>query len=53
MEVPEIAAALGMSLSTTKRRLTRATRRVGARMARDPALAEYVDGLLSNRAVKR
>jgi RNA polymerase sigma-70 factor, ECF subfamily len=52
MEVPEIAAALGMPLSTTKRRLTRAVRRIGAKMAREPALAEYVDGLLSGRTKK-
>jgi RNA polymerase sigma-70 factor (ECF subfamily) len=50
MEVPEIAAALGMPLSTTKRRLIRATRRIGAKMARDPALADYVEDLVSGRA---
>ena len=37
LEVGEIAAATGRSLSTTKRHLARATRRVVARMRRDPA----------------
>jgi RNA polymerase sigma-70 factor (ECF subfamily) len=50
MEVSEIATALGMALSTAKRRLARAVRRVGARMSRDPALAGYVEGLLSSSA---
>jgi RNA polymerase sigma-70 factor (ECF subfamily) len=52
MEVSEIATAMGMPLSTTKRRLARAMRRVGARMLRDPALAGYVEGLLSSSTTK-
>jgi len=52
MEVSEIAAAMAMPLSTTKRRLARAVRRVGARMSRDPALAEYVERLLSSSATR-
>ena len=49
MEVGEIAAAMGRSLSTTKRHLARATRRVVARMRRDPTLAVYADGLVRAR----
>ena len=45
MELAEIAEAVGRPLSTTKRRLARATRRITARMSGDPALAEYVAGL--------
>jgi RNA polymerase sigma-70 factor (ECF subfamily) len=45
MELTEIAAAIGRPLSTTKRRLARATRRIAARMGGDPALAEYVQGM--------
>ena len=47
MEVSEIAVALGMALSTAKRRLARAARRIGAKMSRDPALAQYVQGLIT------
>jgi hypothetical protein len=36
MEMAEIAAAIGRPLSTTKRRLARATRRITARMSGDP-----------------
>ncbi len=50
MEVADIAAATGRPLSTTKRHLTRATRRITARMRRDPVLTDYVDGLLVPRA---
>src|SRR6478735_6051425 len=52
MELAEIAAAIGRPLSTTKRRLARATRRITARMSGDPALAEYVDGLTASKAGK-
>jgi RNA polymerase sigma-70 factor, ECF subfamily len=45
MEVSDIADAIGRPLSTTKRRLTRATRRIAARMSSDPALADYVRAL--------
>jgi RNA polymerase sigma-70 factor (ECF subfamily) len=45
MELAEIATAIGRPLSTTKRRLARATRRIAARMNGDAALAEYVEGL--------
>ena len=45
MELAEIAVAIGRPLSTTKRRLARATRRIAARMSGDPALADYVGGL--------
>jgi RNA polymerase sigma-70 factor (ECF subfamily) len=49
MELGEIATAVGRPLSTTKRRVARVTRRVAARMSRDPALADYVEGLLSSK----
>jgi RNA polymerase sigma-70 factor (ECF subfamily) len=52
MEIGELASALGMPLSTAKRRLARATRRIGAKMSRDAALARYVDNLLSGQAVR-
>ena len=45
MELAEIAESVGRPLSTTKRRLARATRRIAARMSGDPALADYVAGL--------
>jgi RNA polymerase sigma-70 factor (ECF subfamily) len=45
MELAEIATAIGRPLSTTKRRLARAARRISARMSGDPALAEYIAGL--------
>jgi RNA polymerase sigma-70 factor (ECF subfamily) len=41
LELAEVAAALGWSLSKTKRRLPRVTARVTRLMQRDPALAEY------------
>jgi RNA polymerase sigma-70 factor (ECF subfamily) len=44
MEMAEIAAAIGRPLSTTKRRLARATRRISARMKGDPALSDYLEG---------
>ena len=52
MDLAEIAAAVGRPLSTTKRRLARATKRISARMKGDPALAEYVDGLATSRMGK-
>jgi len=52
MEIAELAAALNIPLSTAKRRLMRATRRISSKMKRDPALACYVDGLVSGRAAK-
>jgi RNA polymerase sigma-70 factor (ECF subfamily) len=52
MELAEIATAIGRPLSTTKRRLARATRRISARMSGDPALADYVDGLTAGKAAK-
>jgi RNA polymerase sigma-70 factor (ECF subfamily) len=45
MELAEISEAIGRPLSTTKRRLARATRRIAARMNGDAALADYVAGL--------
>src|SRR5262252_2537701 len=45
MELTEISEAIGRPLSTTKRRLARATRRIAARMSGDAALADYVAGL--------
>ena len=53
MELAEIATAIGRPLSTTKRRLARATRRISARMSGDPALAEYVAGLADDAKVAR
>jgi RNA polymerase sigma-70 factor, ECF subfamily len=52
MELAEIAVAIGRPLSTTKRRLARATRRISARMSGDPALAEYVAGMGTRGAIK-
>jgi RNA polymerase sigma-70 factor (ECF subfamily) len=52
MEIAELAGVVNLPLSTAKRRLARATRRISAKMSRDPALARYVDGLLSGQAVK-
>jgi len=52
MEIAEMAEALGLPLSTAKRRLARATRRITAKMTRDPALAGYVAGLLARRGGK-
>jgi RNA polymerase sigma-70 factor, ECF subfamily len=51
MEVSEIADAIGRPLSTTKRRLARATRRIAARMSSDPALADYVQALSAKLGV--
>jgi RNA polymerase sigma-70 factor (ECF subfamily) len=52
MAMPEIAAATDLSLSTAKRHLKRATRRVVARMRRDPSLASYADELVAARALR-
>jgi RNA polymerase sigma-70 factor (ECF subfamily) len=52
MEIAEVAETLGIPLSTAKRRLVRATRRIAAKMNREPALARYVDNLLARRSVK-
>jgi RNA polymerase sigma-70 factor (ECF subfamily) len=49
MELADIAAARGWPVITAKRRVARATRRVGLRMKRDPALAGYVERLLPPR----
>jgi RNA polymerase sigma-70 factor (ECF subfamily) len=45
MELVEVAAAHGMSLSTTKRRLGRLVARVNARVQSNPILREYVGDL--------
>jgi RNA polymerase sigma-70 factor (ECF subfamily) len=45
LELTEVAAALGTSLATTKRRLAKVTGRVLAMIERDPALAEYARAL--------
>jgi RNA polymerase sigma-70 factor (ECF subfamily) len=44
MELTDVAAALGESLATVKRRLARVTPIVRARIARDEALAGYITG---------
>ena len=41
MKLADIAASRGWSLAKTKRRVARVTRRVGLRLRREPALAEY------------
>ncbi len=41
MEIAEIAGVLGLSVATTKRRLARVTKRVGARLGNDPVFADY------------
>jgi len=46
MEMTEVAALHGLSLSTVKRRLVRLALRVDSRMKSEPALVQYV-GLLS------
>lgn len=42
LELTEVAAALGTSLATTKRRLAKVSARVLAQVERDPILADYV-----------
>jgi RNA polymerase sigma-70 factor, ECF subfamily len=44
MELQAIAAAIGMSIATTKRRLARATASLTAKAVADPALAHYTKG---------
>jgi RNA polymerase sigma-70 factor (ECF subfamily) len=43
MEVADVAGAHRMTLATAKRRLARLTKRLGAKMSRDPLLEPYVD----------
>jgi RNA polymerase sigma-70 factor, ECF subfamily len=43
LELTEVAAALGLSLATTKRHLAKVTARVRAEASRDPVLAGYLD----------
>ena len=45
MEVADIAATRGWSVTTAKRHLKRVTRRVGLRLQREPALVDYARGL--------
>jgi len=49
MELAEVAAAHGMSLSTGKRRLARLVTRVNARLESSPVLMEYVGTLGQGR----
>lgn len=42
-ELTEVAAALGVSLATVKRRLASAQERVDAMVARDPVLKHYIE----------
>jgi RNA polymerase sigma-70 factor (ECF subfamily) len=42
LELLDVAAALDLSLATTKRRLAKATARLHAMLERDPALADYL-----------
>src|SRR5205823_3721822 len=44
MEIAEIAVVLGLTFGTAKRRLARATRRISAKINRDPLLPDYVGG---------
>jgi len=50
-EIPQVARAIGRPVSTTKRRLARAVRRIASRMRRDPLLAKYADRLPGPRAL--
>jgi RNA polymerase sigma factor (sigma-70 family) len=43
MDMNEIACAHGLSFGTAKRRVARAIERIGARIARDHLLAEYLN----------
>lgn len=45
MEIAEIAVVHGLSFGTAKRRLARATRRISARLEREPALSVYLGRL--------
>ena len=51
MEVAEVAAAHRMTLATAKRRLARLTKRLGAKMSRDPLLEPYVN-LIANKKIR-
>lgn len=42
MEIADIAVVHGLSFGTAKRRLARATRRISARLEREPALSVYL-----------
>jgi hypothetical protein len=62
LEQRQISEALGVSVSTVRRRLDRLAKRVNHMMSRDPVLSEYVEsrpgalartGARENRAVKR
>jgi RNA polymerase sigma-70 factor (ECF subfamily) len=44
MDLSAIAAASGRTVPSVKRRAARATRRLGLKMQRDPALADYAQG---------
>lgn len=46
MELSEVAAAHGISLSTTKRRLAKLIARVNARVEQNPVLRDYVGALV-------
>jgi len=48
MEVADVAAAHRMTLATAKRRLARLTKRLGAKMSRDPLLEPYAS-LIANK----
>jgi RNA polymerase sigma-70 factor (ECF subfamily) len=50
MEIADIAAIHGLTFGTAKRRLERATRRISAKMNRDPLLEEYVGRLREGRS---
>ena len=45
MELTEVASALDVSLSTTKRRLARVWKRISILVQRDPALAHYLSSI--------
>jgi len=45
MEIADIAVVHGLSFGTAKRRLARATQRIGARLEREPALSVYLGRL--------
>jgi RNA polymerase sigma-70 factor (ECF subfamily) len=45
MELTEVAAALGLSLATAKRRLAHARARLNHHIAKDPGLAAYLSGI--------
>jgi RNA polymerase sigma-70 factor (ECF subfamily) len=53
LELGEIAAALDVSLATTKRRLAKVTTRVLTMVKRDPALASHAHAMLAAREGRR